>query len=343
MSQFVTISPTHVSGKKEYAWKQFLEKGYIAIGWMDVDLTGKSIEEVKSIIRKEEYSNENAAIDAFTKFLTLRVGDYVAVNNANHGLFGIGVVDSGYQYMQHYHDSGTQEESYSNIIRVKWIHKGYVKRKDILESDETGWQPYGTMGKLYSEVPLYIRRLLGEKPALTVPSAMFEIPEFLKPIVRAIESLRSDSSHQERAHESLVEDFLVALDYNKHTDIKFRQGRIDLSIWEKDTPLMVIEVKREWDLNLYKSSDAIKQAYAYALDIGCRLVVVTNGDDYLLFDRIKGLSINTNVVGQFRISALTEDDLAIIERLRPSYLRNPNVPEILRFIAESFSKNTSEK
>jgi len=41
---------------------------------------------------EQNHDNEASAIDAFTKFLALDIGDYVAVNNTNDGLFGKGVV-----------------------------------------------------------------------------------------------------------------------------------------------------------------------------------------------------------------------------------------------------------
>ncbi len=337
MPQFTTISPTHIAGMKEYAWKQFREKGYIAIGFMDVDLTGKSMEEVKNIVLKADYSSSD--VDTFAKFLSLKKGDYVAVNNANNGLFGVGIIESGYQYQSGLHDSGKKDESYSHFFKVRWVYTDYVKRKDIIGDGETGWSPYGTMGKVYSEVPLYIRRLLGEKPVSVARPSVVQPPEYLKPIIKAIESLRKDEDHQERAHESLVEDFLVALGYSKHEDIKYRQGRIDIALWANNNRLIIFEVKREWDLNPIKSVAAIKQAYGYALEVGCRMIAVTNGDDYLLFDRIKGLTIEKNMVGQFRLSALTEDDLGLIERLKSGCLRNPDIAETLRFVAEAFTKN----
>ncbi len=35
MPKFTTISPTHIPGKKEYAWERFREGHYVAIGWLD--------------------------------------------------------------------------------------------------------------------------------------------------------------------------------------------------------------------------------------------------------------------------------------------------------------------
>ncbi len=341
MPQFVTISSTHVPGKKEYAWNKFREGGYIAIGWMhddSDDLTGKTMDDVEKAIRSHKFPDENNAVEIFKKFLSLKIGDYVAVNNANAGLFGIGTIESGYQFKFELHDTGAEdkEEYYSHIRKVKWIFTTYVSRKDILEKDETGWQPYGTMGTICEEVPLYIRRLLGERPPTTPAFVKFDPPEFLRTLIDRIINFRKDSHHHERGHESLVEDFFVAIGYKKDIDIKYRLGRIDLSLWEGKKQLAVVEVKRDWNLSFNNAVDAIKQAYWYAHDVGCRLVIVTNGDDYLLFDRIKGLSINSNMIGQLRLSSLIEDDLQIINFLKPDNLKYPNIQNILKNVSECF-------
>jgi hypothetical protein len=68
-----------------------------------------------------------------------------------------------------------------------------------------------------------------------------------------------------------------------------------------------------------------------------RYVLVTNGDTYILFDRFKGLSWESNLLGEFQLTALQQEDLALIERLRPARLSFPDPAEALRHLAESFS------
>lgn len=41
------ICPTHCTGQKENAWKNFLSKNIMAIGWKDVDYTNYTIDEIK--------------------------------------------------------------------------------------------------------------------------------------------------------------------------------------------------------------------------------------------------------------------------------------------------------
>ena len=268
----MTVSPTHVPGKKEYAWNQFCEGGYIAIGWLSVhDLSQESIEEIISLIREQEYDNEANAIEAFTKFLTLEVGDYVAVNNTNAGLFGIGVISSGYRYKRNGHDIGAKDEFYSHFRDVTWKYTDYIRREDIIGPGETGWRPFGTVGGLEEEVPPYIRRLIGEMPPKTPYKQEYIVPNYLESVIRSITRLRSDPNHKERAHESIVEDFFSSLGFEKHRDIKYRQGRVDISLWEEDNVLVIVEVKKDWNLSRYNKPKAVLQAYKYALDKGSRL------------------------------------------------------------------------
>jgi hypothetical protein len=121
MPQFTTISPTHIKGKKRECWHQFRDGGYIALGWFNEvspdfdftkDLSGCTGSDIANLAL-EIYTDKNMramqnynpdwqydekepykVIDAFEKFYSLEIGDYVAVNNTNDGLFGIGEIRS---------------------------------------------------------------------------------------------------------------------------------------------------------------------------------------------------------------------------------------------------------
>lgn len=338
MPKFTTISPTHIPGQKPRAWERFRDGHYVAIGWLDgIDLTGKSITEITKLIRRQKYDNEAAGIQSFERFFSLDPGDYVAVNNANHGLFGVGIIESGYKFQLGKHDSGADdgEETYSHYRDVKWVKTAYMPRTSLVSEGETPWQPYGTVGKVYPELPPYIARIVGKSLPEFKEIAIVRPPE-LKSVIEAIEILRKEPEHKERAHESLVEDFLVALGHRKHKDIKFRQGRVDIKIERGGYTILIVEVKTVWDLSFYNGSDAIKQAFNYAHEQGVRYVIVTNGDTYILFDRLKGLSYESNLLGEFQLTSLQQEDLALIDRLRPERLSNPNLGEALRHLAESF-------
>ncbi len=340
MPRFTTISPTHIPGKKEYAWRKFLEGGYVAIGWLGTpDFTGMPFDEIERIIRSKNFANEASAIESFRKFLKLDTGDYIGVNNANDGLFGVGVITSGYKFQPNKHDTGDSAEFYSHYREVKWLVTNYLKRASLIVEGETGWEPFGTVGKLYEKLPPYIGRLVGVEPQVSSGQEILE-PEFLKPIIQSIEFLRNDPQHQEQAHVSLAEDFFVAVGYQKQRDIKHQQGRVDLTLALNGHTVAVVEVKRSWNLSPDNKEglDAVKQAYAYAHDAGVRYVIVTNGDTYLFYDRLKGLSWQTNLFGAFSITLLKVDDLQVIERLRPENLNRPNLSELFQHISQSFQK-----
>jgi len=268
----------------------------------------------------------------------------VAVRKVNHGLFGIGVVTSGYRFERYKHDTGAddREEFYSHFREVEWKYTQYVRRRDIVGPGETGWEPFGTISSFQDEVPPYIRRLLGEALPKQPAKVTYVIPDYLKSVVEGIKRLKADPRHQERAHEALVEEFFCALGYVKHQDIKYRQGRVDISIWVGSNPLITVEVKKDWNLSLYNDRGAVRQAYDYALSQGTRYVIVTNGDYYLVFDRLKGLSFDSNLIGEFSLTALEDEDLSIIDRLRRENMASPNIEELFRRLSESFKLKEGE-
>ncbi len=162
MPRFLTISPTHVEGEKEFAWNNFLKGGYIAIGWGHTDYSNFSIEQIIKDLKSKGFRNESDAIDSFKKFKELRSGDIVAVNNVNYGLYGVGRIDRGYNFQKQFHDSGSDDtlDFYSHIRYVKWIVKEYHLKEDIIMPGEKMWAGRGTMGSMQESLPPYILRLL---------------------------------------------------------------------------------------------------------------------------------------------------------------------------------------
>src|SRR5262249_11543209 len=156
-------------------------------------------------IREEEYDNEAAAIQSFDRFLSLKEGDYVAVNNTNAGLFGIGIIRSGYKFERRKHsicDPDNPNAFYPHFRDVEWVKTAYMPRSAIVSEGDTGWQPYGTVGKVYSQNPAYISRIIaGARPqAVTRLKAL--VPTELQHVIRAVNDLRKERNHMERAHES---------------------------------------------------------------------------------------------------------------------------------------------
>ena len=353
-----------------YAWERFRDGNYVAIGWLrDNDLTGMRIDEISDLIRRQNDLDERSigkAIEAFTRFLDLNIGDFVAVKNVGFGLFGIGVITSNYQYSNRMHDTGGGDQGnfYSHFRRVNWLYTDYVSLAGLgrLEG-EPYWQPFGAVGAIFPEIPPYIIRFLRQhrlveagdqvigvdgnprieqlarlplapEPAIqTVP-----LPNYLHRIVQSINDLRGDANHLEAAHVPIVVSLFAALGYRETVDIVIGQERVDVSIRKNQRTILIIEVKRNWDLNRDEGvgAEAIKQAYGYAHRLGVRFVLVTNGDTYIIYDRLKGLSWDSNFWGEFRLTALQEDGLKILERLRPEQLNNPSIAETFKNLSECF-------
>ena len=118
-----------------------------------------------------------------------------------------------------------------------------------------------------------------------------------------IELLKKDPAHMERAHESLVESFFKILGYSPYTDIKHRQGRVDITVQSSGKILIVVEVKKDWNLNR-QDIKVVRQAYNYALETGAKYVIITNGDYYAVFDQDRGRSYDDMLVGEFWISVV---------------------------------------
>ncbi len=173
MPKFITISPTSIPGKKKEAWARFRDGGYVAIGWLnETDLTGKSFEQISELLRDDHYSDEEDAIVSFQRFLSLERGDYVAVTNTNDGIFGVGVIESGYKFKLRKHDTGDEDGElfYPHYRDVRWIHTQYSRRTAIVPKGEPSWKPYGTIANYLTELPPYITRILGGTPQ-TAPSS----------------------------------------------------------------------------------------------------------------------------------------------------------------------------
>ena len=140
-------------------------------------------------------------------------------------------------------------------------------------------------------------------------------PAWIAPVIEMVEALIDDTGHLERDHEDIVASFFEVLGYRRVVDIKFRRGNIDIRIDRDGEPLFTIEVKPDWALTC-KNTAVLNQAYAYANEIGTKYVIITNCDQYCVFDRTVGFKYEDQLIGSFRLSSLMEEDLELIELLR---------------------------
>ena len=61
-------------------------------------------------------------------------------------------------------------------------------------------------------------------------------------------------------------------------------------------------------------------------------------DPYAIFDRLKGLSILSNLIGEFTLTNLSEEDEEIIQKMTRENLVKPDIEELFRHISEAFKK-----
>ena len=138
-------------------------------------------------------------------------------------------------------------------------------------------------------------------------------------VVNRVRILKDSPHHSERDHESIVEQFFSCLGYSRSTDIWFRVGHVDILINPNSNDGFVVEVKRTWGLSR-ESTDVIDQAYRYAHNQGKRFVVITNGDYFGFFDRLKGLSVADNFVTEFFLSNMSDEDFESVVQFEKTRL-----------------------
>lgn len=159
------ICPTHCKGQKEQAWKSFLSKNIMAIGWDHTDYTNYSAKEIIS-----RYPNDPTVIGPFTYIKEIKEGDIICCTNNNFGLWGIGIALSQYKFHKHIHYAGIDEKGndsyYSHYIDVAWFcskDNGYIPTSELhIQPPEKQWQPYGTLSSK-DEIPHYIENYLLNK------------------------------------------------------------------------------------------------------------------------------------------------------------------------------------
>lgn len=155
------VSPTHCEGQKEIAWKDFLTKGIIAIGWKDIDYSNKSIEDIM-----QEYKGDADALSAFPLIKQIKSGDIICCTHNKYGLWGIGIATSSYKYEKGIHYAGVDDHdvewNYSHYIEVAWLcynKSGFIPTSNLhIQSSEKQWNPYGTLSQ--KEIPQYINRYI---------------------------------------------------------------------------------------------------------------------------------------------------------------------------------------
>ncbi len=214
----------------------------------------------------------------------------------------------------------------------------YAKKYGLLVAQnfyEIPLNAEGEFEKLLKSYFLYIETdNISNEETVSDPIQQIKTPDWITDIRNEISVLRQDVDHQERGHESLVEKFFEGIGYERVKEIKYRLGHVDILIQVNSKPYVVTEVKKSWKLS-YKDTKVVHQAYRYALENGARYVVITNGDYFAVFDRMRGFTLENNFIGEYFISKSNNDVLQLIKLLsRKNLEESNNIKNILTTIMQ---------
>lgn len=311
----------------------FLNDHVVAVGWYMDDISNMSGEEIEGQAEAQGYDNPKEARNVLLRFRDkIEIGDPVIAYRSPNTIVAVGRIASKYYY-DNKSNLGSQDGlHYPHMRKVDWREKPRYFDRSLLPEDFRNIVCIAGTFKTLKYDFTAIEKVLGNAPTIpdrkmaydknrmpssprVPPSESFEKPSEFASLITDIDILRKDRDHKERAHESLVEKFYEILGYVKFIDIKHRQGRIDISIEHEGVTMIVNEVKKDWNLTC-RDRATVNQAYNYSLESGARYVVITNGDYYAIFDKDKGRSYESNLVGSFQLSRLIRDDMALVDFLK---------------------------
>ena len=114
------------AGEEAFLINDFMDLNIVAIGWETGDLSGKSFDEIKQIM-KDKYSDANNRslginIGQVTKFvLDFQIGDYVISSNPNSRKYLVGKVISDYYYSDKLAKKYDFSDAYCHFRDVEWL------------------------------------------------------------------------------------------------------------------------------------------------------------------------------------------------------------------------------
>lgn len=129
---------------------------------------------------------------------------------------------------------------------------------------------------------------------------------------KLLERVRAVRDGSERDKEDVVKTFLVKLGHREE-DIRFRKGRVDIQVSAPNGGVLaVVEVKRSL---LDQRDQARRQAFDYAMMTGAPLVVLTDADEYEVYDRREGLTHESTYRGSFSLTNFRRGDGDVLKLL----------------------------
>ena len=112
------------SGYESFLIDDFLENNLVAIGWDVGDLTGKSREDIKNLIRKKIKNKErsNNASSQVNRFIfDINIGDYVISHNYGDRTYYLGKIISDYEYSDKITKVDKYGDHYRDVRNVEWL------------------------------------------------------------------------------------------------------------------------------------------------------------------------------------------------------------------------------
>ena len=112
------------SGLESFLIDDFKENNLVAIGWNVGDLTNKSREDIKKLI-KQKYGNKNKSDNASHQVIRfifdIAVGDYVITHNYGERTYVLGKIISDYKYSKKITKVDKYNDYYWDVRDVEWL------------------------------------------------------------------------------------------------------------------------------------------------------------------------------------------------------------------------------
>ena len=114
------------SGFESFLINDFKEYNVVAIGWNIGDLTNKTRDEIKDLIKKKYGKNTKSdyASNQIVRFIfDIEVGDYVITHNYPEGSYLFGKIVSDYKYSDIISKVDSSNDTYWDVRDVEWLYE----------------------------------------------------------------------------------------------------------------------------------------------------------------------------------------------------------------------------
>ena len=112
------------SGYKSFLIDDFKKLNLVAIGWNVGDLSDKSSEEIKKLL-KQKYHNKSKVESAYHQIIRfishIKVGDYVITHNYGEKTYFLGKITSDYKYEDKIKNVDDRNDTYWDVRDVEWL------------------------------------------------------------------------------------------------------------------------------------------------------------------------------------------------------------------------------